>query len=212
MLRSQQTWAKANQEGWFNDEIAPVEVKTKKGPGLMTADEHPKPQVTMEALAKLPTVFKKGEGKLEKCFSRVTAFFNDLNRIFVGGVVTAGSASGICDGAGALIVASEAAVAKHNLKPLARIVGYGIAGCDPSIMGIGPVPSIRALLAKTGVKLEDIDEIEINEAFGAQTLACQKELGFPLEKLNTMGGAIALGHPLGASGARISAHLVHKIR
>ncbi len=95
---------------------------------------------------------------------------------------------------------------------MARIVGYGLAGCDPTIMGIGPVPSIRALLAKTGVTLEDIDEIEINEAFGAQTLACQKELGFPLEKLNTMGGAIALGHPLGASGARISAHLVHKIR
>lgn len=110
------------------------------------------------------------------------------------------------------MIASEAAVAKHNLKPLARIVGYGLAGCDPTIMGIGPVPSIRALLSKSGIKLEDIDEIEINEAFGAQTLACQKELGLPLEKLNTMGGAIALGHPLGASGARISAHLVHKIR
>jgi acetyl-CoA acyltransferase 2 len=187
-LRSQQNWAKANKEGWFKDEIVPVEVKAKKGTVMMTADEHPKPQVTMEALAKLPAVFKKG------------------------GVVTAGSASGICDGAGAVVIASEAAVAQHNLKPLARIVGYGLAGCEPSIMGIGPVPAIRALLGKTGINLADIDEVEINEAFGAQTLACQKELGIDMNKLNTWGGAIALGHPLGASGSRISAHLVHKIR
>jgi len=187
-FRSQQTWAKANKEGWFKDEIEPVEVKAKKGTVMMTADEHPKPNVTMEALARLPAVFKKG------------------------GVVTAGSASGICDGAGAVVIASEAAVAQHGLKPLARIVGYGLAGCEPSIMGIGPVPAVRSLLGKTGVKLEDIDEVEINEAFGAQTLACQKELGVDMNKLNTWGGAIALGHPLGASGARISAHLVHKIR
>merc|ERR1712083_1024497 len=129
-----------------------------------------------------------------------------------GGVVTAASASGICDGAAAVIVASEEAVAKHGLTPLARVVGYGLAGCDPTIMGIGPVPAIRSLLTKAAISLDDVAEIEINEAFGAQTLACAKELGIPLEKLNTCGGAIALGHPLAASGSRISAHLVHKLR
>ena len=187
-IRSQQTWGAAAEKGVFNDEIAPVQIKTKKGMVEMTADEHPKPKTTKEMIAKLPTVFKKG------------------------GVVTAASASGICDGAAAVIIASEEAVAKHGLKPLARIVGYGLAGCDPTIMGIGPVPAVRALLEKSAHKLEDVEQIEINEAFGAQTLACQKELGFPLEKLNTCGGAIALGHPLAASGSRISAHVVHKLR
>ena len=187
-VRSQQTWGVAHEKGVFKDEIAPVTIKSKKGPIEMTADEHPKPKTTVESIAKLPTVFKKG------------------------GVVTAASASGICDGAAAVIIASEAAVKAQGLTPLARVVGYGLAGCEPSIMGIGPVPAIRSLLDKTGLTLDDIAEIEINEAFGAQTLACAKELGIPLEKLNTCGGAIALGHPLGASGARISAHLVHKIR
>lgn len=186
--RSQQTWAAANDKGVFNDEIVPVEIKTRKGMVEMTADEHPKPKTTKEQIAKLPSVFKKG------------------------GVVTAASASGICDGAASVIIASEEAVQKHNLTPLARIVGYGIAGCDPTIMGIGPVPAVRGLLEKSNVNLNDIEQIEINEAFGAQTLACQKELGFDLAKLNTCGGAIALGHPLGASGSRISAHLVHKLR
>lgn len=187
-IRSQQTWAAANDKGVFNDEIVPVEIKTRKGMVEMTADEHPKPKTTKEQIAKLPSVFKKG------------------------GVVTAASASGICDGAASVIIASEEAVQKHNLTPLARIVGYGIAGCDPTIMGIGPVPAVRGLLEKSNVNLNDIEQIEINEAFGAQTLACQKELGFDLAKLNTCGGAIALGHPLGASGSRISAHLVHKLR
>jgi acetyl-CoA acyltransferase 2 len=154
----------------------------------MDKDEHPKPETTLESISKLPPVFKKD------------------------GVVTAASASGVCDGAGALIVASEAAVKAHNLQPLARIVGYGIAGCDPTIMGIGPVPAIRKMLEKTGKSLGEIDELEINEAFGAQTLACLKELDFPLEKVNTCGGAIAIGHPLAASGARISTHLIHKLR
>ena len=187
-IRSQQTWGAANEKGVFADEIAPVEIKTRKGVVEFKADEHPKPQSTVASISKLPTVFKKG------------------------GVVTAASASGICDGAASVIVASEAAVKQHGLTPLARIVGYGLAGCEPTIMGIGPVPAIRSLLDKTGLTIDDIAEIEINEAFGAQTLACAKELGIPLEKLNTCGGAIALGHPLGASGARISAHLVHKIR
>jgi len=172
----------------FADEIAPIEIKTKKGPKEMTADEHPRPETKIEQLQKLPTVFKKG------------------------GVVTSGSASGICDGAAAVIIASEEAVAKHNLTPLARIVGYGVSGCEPTIMGIGPVPSIRAMCDKTGVSLGQVDQVEINEAFGAQVLACQKELEIPDEKFNNCGGAIALGHPLAASGSRISAHVVHKLR
>ncbi len=187
-IRSQKTWGVANEKGVFKDEIAPVQIKTKKGVIDMVADEHPKPQTTKEQIAKLPTVFKKG------------------------GVVTAASASGICDGAASVIIASEEAVAKHGLTPLARIVGYGIAGCEPSIMGIGPVPAIRGLLEKANVNLADIEQVEINEAFGAQTIACQKELGIEMDKLNTCGGAIALGHPLAASGSRISAHLVHKLR
>jgi len=187
-IRSQQTWGAANEKGVFADEIAPVEIKTRKGVVEFKADEHPKPQSTVASISKLPTVFKKG------------------------GVVTAASASGICDGAASVIVASEAAVKQHGLTPLARIVGYGLAGCEPTIMGIGPVPAIRGLLDKSGVALDSIDQVEINEAFGAQTLACAKELGIPMEKLNTCGGAIALGHPLAASGSRISAHLVHKLR
>jgi len=187
-IRSQQTWGAANEKGVFADEIAPVEIKTRKGVVEFKADEHPKPQSTVASISKLPTVFKKG------------------------GVVTAASASGICDGAASVIVASEAAVKQHGLTPLARIVGYGLAGCEPTIMGIGPVPAIRGLLDKAGVALDSIDQVEINEAFGAQTLACAKELGIPMEKLNTCGGAIALGHPLAASGSRISAHLVHKLR
>lgn len=187
-VASQHNWAKANEAGVFKDEIDPVSIKTRKGMVDMTTDEHPKPKVGIENLAKLPPVFKKG------------------------GVVTAGSASGICDGAASVIIASEEAVQKHGLTPLARIVGYGLAGCEPTIMGIGPVPAIRAMCEKTGVSLGEVDQVEINEAFGAQTLACAKELDIPLEKLNTCGGAIAIGHPLAASGSRISAHLVHKLR
>jgi len=187
-VRSQQTWAAAAEAGVFNDEMAPVEIKTKKGKVSLALDEHPKPKTQMENLAKLPTVFKKG------------------------GVVTAGSASGICDGAGAVIIASEEAVTKNGLTPLARVVGYGLAGVEPHIMGIGPVPAINSMLDKVGVSLAEIDQVEINEAFGAQTLACAKALDLPLDKLNTCGGAIAIGHPLAASGSRISAHVVHKLR
>lgn len=188
-LRSQQTWAKAQEKGVFKDEIAPVEIKTRKGVKVMDRDEHPKPETTLEGLAKLPPVFKKD-----------------------GGVVTAGSASGICDGAGALILAGEEAVKAHGLKPLARIVGYGIAGCEPKIMGYGPVPAIRKMCEKTGISLGQVDQLEINEAFGAQALACLKDLQYPMEKFNTCGGAIAIGHPLAASGSRISAHVVYKLR
>jgi len=187
-IRSQQTWAKAAQAGVFSDEIAPIQIKTRKGMVDFALDEHPKPKTTIEQLAKLPTVFKKN------------------------GVVTAASASGICDGAAAVIIASEEAVAKHGLTPLARIVGYGVAGCEPTIMGIGPVPAIGVMMEKAGVSLGEVDQVEINEAFGAQALSCQKALDIPMEKFNTCGGAIALGHPLAASGSRISAHVVHKLR
>jgi len=188
-LSSQHKWKKAQDLGGFKDEIVPVSVKhKKKGSVVFDTDEHARPNTTMEGLAKLPTVFKKD------------------------GVVTAGSASGISDGAAAVVIASEAAVNRLNLSPLARIVGYGIAGCDPTIMGIGPVPAIESLMSATGVSLGEVEEIEINEAFSAQVLACQRGLDIPLEKLNTYGGAIAIGHPVGASGARIIAHLVHKLR
>jgi len=187
-FRSQQSWATAAQAGVFNDEIAPMKLKSRKGEIDFNLDEHPRPKTTLEQMAKLPAVFKKN------------------------GVVTAGSSSGICDGAAAVIIASEEAVAKYNLTPLARIAGYGVSGCEPTIMGIGPVPAIGALCEKTGVSLGQVDQIEINEAFAAQTLACQKALEIPTEKLNTCGGAVALGHPLAASGSRISAHVVHKLR
>jgi len=185
---SQMKWKQAQDSGYFKEEMAPVPIKVKRQDVNWEIDEHPKPTTTLEGLAKLATVFKKN------------------------GVVTAGGASGICDGAGAVIIASEAACKEHNLKPLARIIGYGISGCDPQIMGIGPVPSIQKLLKIAGKSLSDIDLVEINEAFGAQTLACQKELKLDLNKLNVNGGAIALGHPLAASGSRITAHLVHELK
>jgi len=126
--------------------------------------------------------------------------------------VTAGSASGVCDGAGAVIVASEEAVKKHNLKPLARLVGFGIAGVDPSIMGIGPAPAIRMVLEKAGKKIEDIDLFDVNEAFAAQFLAVEKELNLDPSKSNVNGGAVALGHPLGASGSRITSTLIYELK
>ncbi|XP_071454509.1 3-ketoacyl-CoA thiolase, mitochondrial [Hetaerina americana] len=187
-LRSQTLWKKANDEGRFKEELAPVTVNIKRKDVLVDVDEHPKPGTTLEGLAKLPAVFKKG------------------------GVVTAGSASGVCDGAGAVILASEEAVKQHGLKPLARLVAYSYVGVEPSIMGIGPVPAISNVLKVAGMTLKDMDLIEINEAFAAQTLACAKELKLDQDKLNVDGGAIALGHPLAASGSRITAHLVHELR
>ena len=128
------------------------------------------------------------------------------------GTVTAGSASGVCDGAGAILLASEEAVKENNLTPLARVVSYHATGCEPRIMGIGPVPAIRNLLAKTKLKLSDIDLVEVNEAFAPQFLAVQKELGLDPERTNVNGGAIAVGHPLAASGSRITANLVYELR
>ena len=186
-LQSQQRWAAAHAAGAFDAELAPVEIKSKKGPVAFTTDEHPKPGATLDKMGMLPTPFKKG------------------------GVVTPASASGICDGAGALVVASEAAVAAHGLTPLAELIGWASVGVDPTRMGIGPVPAIEAATKKAGVGLSEVDLVEINEAFAPQVLACAKALNLDMGRLNTCGGAIALGHPLGASGSRITAHLVHRL-
>jgi len=162
-----------------------MKLKIKGKEVEMTEDEHPKPKTNLETLAKLATVFKKN------------------------GTVTAGSASGICDGAGAVIVASEEGA--KGSKPLARVVAYAVAGVDPTIMGIGPAPAIQKVLKAANLTLDQIDLIEINEAFAPQVLACRKELNIDINKLNVNGGAIALGHPLAASGSRITAHLTHEL-
>jgi acetyl-CoA acetyltransferase family protein len=187
-LRSQQRWAAAQESGAFADEIAGVEVKTRKGAVLIDKDEHPRPETTMEVLAKLAPVFKKD------------------------GVVTAGNASGICDGAGALVVVDGGWAKERGLTPLAKLVSWGVAGVEPTRMGIGPAPAIRAALDRAGLEVSKIDYFDVNEAFAAQWLAVQKELGLPDDKCNPNGGAIALGHPLGASGARITASLVYQLR
>jgi acetyl-CoA acyltransferase 2 len=186
-LQSQQRWAAANEKGLFKDEIVSVEIANKKGAIQFAVDEHPRPQTTLETLGKLPTVFKKD------------------------GVVTAGNASGICDGAAALVLTTEEFAKQKGLKPLARLVQWGVAGVDPTIMGIGPAPAIQHALARAELKLSDVDLFEVNEAFAPQYLAVEKELGLPRDKTNVNGGAIALGHPLGASGARITAHLVYEL-
>jgi acetyl-CoA acyltransferase 2 len=187
-VSSQRRWAAADEAGRFREELAPVEVKSRKGPVLFARDEHPRPDTTVEGLRKLPKVFKPD------------------------GVIHAGAASGIADGAGALVLASRAYAERKGLRPLARLVNWGHAGVDPTIMGIGPVPAIRNALARAGAKLGDFDLFEVNEAFAPQYLAVEKELGLPRDRTNVDGGAIALGHPLAASGARITAHLVHELR
>ena len=187
-LRSQRLWAAAQEAGHFRDEIAPLMLKGKKGPTEFAVDEHPRPQTTIEGLNKLPTVFKKD------------------------GVVTAGNASGICDGAAALIVASREAVERHGYKPIARLLGWGVSGCDPTVMGIGPAPAVRQLLARHELQLSHFDLVEVNEAFAPQYLAVERELKLDRDRTNLCGGAIALGHPLAASGARITGHLIHQLR
>ncbi|MGH9418407.1 MAG: thiolase family protein, partial [Thermoanaerobaculia bacterium] len=177
----------AYDEGRFRDEIVPVTVAGRKGDIVIDKDEHPRFDADLGSLAKLPPVFRKN------------------------GTVHAGNSSGVTDGASSMLVASADAVQRHGLKPMARIVGYAQAGVDPSIMGIGPVPATRALLADTGVALDDVDLIELNEAFAAQVLACDRELHFDRAKLNVHGGAISLGHPIGATGARITTTLLHAL-
>lgn len=187
-LRSQHRWQTANEKGVFKDEIAPVILKAKKGEEQFSVDEHPRGKATIEELAKLAPVFKKN------------------------GTVTAGNASGICDGAGAIMLASEKAVNELGLQPLARLVSYHVSGVDPKIMGIGPVPAIQGLLKKNGMNLDQIDLVDVNEAFSTQFVAVQRALGLDPEKTNVNGGAVALGHPLAASGSRITANLVYELR
>eukprot|EP00753_Platysulcus_tardus_P007363 PLAT15156.1.p1 GENE.PLAT15156.1~~PLAT15156.1.p1 ORF type:complete len:411 (+),score=169.70 PLAT15156.1:135-1235(+) len=186
--RSQELWEAAAAAGAFDAEIAPMTVKVKRKEVEFKVDEHPRPGTTAESLSTLPPLFKKD------------------------GIVHAGSASGISDGAGAIVLAGEEAVAEHGLTPLARVVDYAIVGVDPSIMGIGPAPAIKKLLARTGLTVEDIDLVEVNEAFAAQYLAVEKDVGLIRDRTNVCGGAIAIGHPTGASGSRIMGHLAHRLQ
>ncbi|HMW54335.1 MAG TPA: 3-oxoadipyl-CoA thiolase [Accumulibacter sp.] len=189
--RSQQRWAAADAAGRFADEILAVEIAQQKGePKRFVRDEHARPEVTLEALAALKGVVKSG------------------------GTITAGNASGVNDGACALLVASEASAARHGLVPKARIVGAAVAGVPPRIMGIGPAPATRKLLARLGIDLMDIDLIELNEAFAAQGLAVLRQLGLPddAEQVNPNGGAIAIGHPLGMSGARLATTATYELQ
>ena len=185
---SQRRHAEAQAAGRFRDEIAPVEIETRKGKVLFEKDEHPRPETTVEALRKLPKIFKKD------------------------GVIHAGAASGVADGAAMLVVTTREAADRLGLRPLARLVNWGVAGVDPTIMGIGPVPAFRNAMARAGAKLSDFDLFEVNEAFAPQYLAVEKELGLPRDRTNVDGGAIAVGHPLGASGARLTLHMIHALR
>lgn len=187
-LQSQQRWAAAQESGGFADELAPVEIQTRKKTITVDRDEHARPQTTMEVLAKLPPVFKKD------------------------GLVTAGNASGICDGAAALVVCDGEWAKAKGLKPLAKLLQWGVAGVEPTIMGIGPAPAIRGALERAGIEQKNVDLFDVNEAFAPQFLAVQKELELDNDKTNVNGGAIALGHPLGASGARITANLIYTAR
>lgn len=187
-LRSQQAADAAAKSGFFAEEIAPVEVKQGKKSILVSEDDHRRPDTTMETLEKLPPSFKKD------------------------GMVTAGNASGIVDGAAAVVVTREKTAKERGLKPIGRIISWGVAGVDPTIMGIGPVPSTHKALQAAGLKLEQIDRIEVNEAFAAQYLAVERELGLCRDKTNVNGGAIALGHPLAASGTRLVFTVLHELR
>jgi acetyl-CoA acetyltransferase family protein len=190
-LRSQKCADDAYKAGRLQEELTPVPLKDRKGKPtgeIFTADDHMRPQTTLEGLAKLPPAFGKD------------------------GMVTAGNASGIVDGGAAVVLMSLQDAANRKLKPLGRIIDWGIAGVDPKIMGSGPVPATKIALKKAGLKLSDIDLIEVNEAFAGQYLAVEKELGLDREKTNVNGGAIALGHPLGATGTRLVITLLHELR
>jgi len=178
-LRSQQLADKAWREGRFAEEVVAVEVKTRKGVTVVDRDDHMRPETTLDVLATLPPAFKKD------------------------GTVTAGNASGIVDGGAALILASQDAIDRHGLKPIGRLVDWAAVGVEPSLMGMGPAPATRKVLDRSGLRLADLDLIEVNEAFAGQYLAVEKELGLERDKVNVNGGAIALGHPLGMSGTRL---------
>ena len=186
-LESQQKYFAALSAEKWNDEIIAVELVQDQLVSWVTKDEHPR-DTSLEKLARLKPAFKKD------------------------GTVTAGNSAGLNDGAAALLLASEEAVKNYNLQPLARIVSMGVAGVDPAIMGLGPVPATQKAIYRAGLKIDDIDLIELNEAFASQSIACIHDLGLDLQKINVNGGAIALGHPLGCSGARISTTLVHEMK
>jgi acetyl-CoA C-acetyltransferase len=186
--RSQRLAGEAISSGAFKREIVPVTVKGRKGDTVVDTDEHPRPNTTVEALSALRPAFDKDGG------------------------VTAGNASGINDGAAAIVVASASRAEAEGWKPVARIRGYASVGVAPRIMGIGPAPATRAVLKKTGMQLSDIDLFELNEAFAAQSVAVARELAIPDDKINIRGGAIAIGHPIGASGARILTTLIHAMQ
>jgi len=183
-LRSQQRAAAAIDAGEFADEIIPLDIKGK----ILLKDEHVRGDTSIESLRKLQPVFSKN------------------------GTVTAGNSSGITDGAAAMIVMSEEAIKESGAKPLARIVDYEIVGVPPEIMGIGPVPATRVILERNNLKLDEIDLVELNEAFAAQVIACDRDLQFDQERLNVNGGAIALGHPIGCTGVRITTTLLHEMK
>ncbi len=186
-LASQNKYFAALKAGKWNDEIVPVEITENKEPSIVDTDEHPR-HTTLEKLLALKAAFVKD------------------------GTVTAGNSSGINDGAGAMLLASEKAVQQYHLKPMARIVSLAVAGVEPSIMGIGPVPASKKALHRAGLTVGDLDLVELNEAFASQSLACIKDLGLDASRVNVNGGSIAIGHPLGASGLRISATLLHELK
>jgi acetyl-CoA C-acetyltransferase len=188
-LESQRRAGEAASSGRFAEEIAPVEIAGKKGAARVDSDEHPRPDTTLEALSKLPPVFDPEHG-----------------------TVHAGNSSGITDGAAALLLATEEEVRKSGVEPLARVVAWSSSGVDPGRMGIGPVPAIRSVLEKAGRKLSDVDLVELNEAFAAQVIACAREVPLDLARVNVNGGAIALGHPIGATGARIATTLLYEMK
>lgn len=189
-LSSQQKWAKAHEQGLFKDEIVPVSIpQRKRDPIIVDTDEHPRPDMTLEKLAKLRPVFAKDDA----------------------GTVTAGNSSGVNDGASALLLVEESKAKELGLTPLAFVGMSAAAGVDPAYMGVGPVPAIRKALDRANLTIGDIDLIELNEAFAAQSIACARELNIDESKLNVKGGAIAVGHPLGCSGARIATTLIHEM-
>jgi acetyl-CoA C-acetyltransferase len=187
-LDSQRKAARALAEARFESETVPVAVAGGKGPQEVRADEHPRPDTSAESLARLPAVFRPE-----------------------GGTVTAGNSSGLTDGAAAVVVAAADRARELGLRPLARITGVAAAGVDPHVMGIGVVPAVRRLLERTSLRLDAFDLVELNEAFAAQVLACDRELRLPPDRLNVNGGAIALGHPIGATGARLVVTLLHEM-
>jgi acetyl-CoA C-acetyltransferase len=187
-VASQNKAEAAQKAGRFKDEIVPVKISTRKGDVMVDTDEYPRHGATLDSMAKLRPAFDKN------------------------GTVTAGNASGINDGAAALVLMSDKEAAKRGLKPLARIVSWATAGVDPAIMGSGPIPSSRAALKKAGWSHQDLDLVEANEAFAAQACAVNKDLGWDTSKVNVNGGAIALGHPIGASGARVLVTLLHEMQ